>query len=95
MKMVASRELAASPGKVWQLLQNEGSVVITKDGKPRGILLPTSEETLFEDLQAQIENRARRAVTQIRQRTAQKGRPTDADIEKEISEARKKRRQHR
>jgi hypothetical protein len=91
MKMVASRELAASPAKAWQLLENEGYVVITKDGKPRGILLPTSEDTLLEDLEAQIGNRARRAVTQIRQRAAKAGPPTSAAIDKEIMETRGKR----
>jgi hypothetical protein len=91
MKMIASRELASSPARVWQLLEKEGSVVITKDGKPRGILLPTSEETLLEDLESQIFQRARRAVTQVRQRTVQRGLPTDEEIQMEIREARKNR----
>lgn len=92
MKMIPSRELAASPARVWQLLEKEGSIVITKGGKPRGILLPTSEETLVEDLEAQILDRARRAISQIRQRAAQTGVPTDIDIEREIKEVRKNRR---
>jgi hypothetical protein len=92
MKMIPSRELAASPARVWQLLEKEGSIVITKDGKPRGILLPTSEETLVEDLEAQLLDRARRAVSQIRQRGAQTGVPTSVDIEREIKEVRKNRR---
>lgn len=90
--MIPSRELAASPAKVWQLVEKEGSVVITKDGKPRGILLATSEETLLEDLESQIFERARRAVTQVRQRTAQTGVPTDEKIQTEIHEVRKNRR---
>ena len=90
--MIPSRELAASPARVWQLLEKEGSVVITKDGKPRGILLPTSEETLIEDLEAQLVDRARRAVSQIRQRVAQTGIPTDSDIDREIKEVRRSRR---
>ncbi len=61
MKIIPSRDLVASPAKVWKLLATEGSVVITKDGKPRGILLPTSDVTLIEDLQDQIRARARRA----------------------------------
>lgn len=92
MKMIASRELTASPARVWQLLDAEGSIVITKDGKPRGILLPTSEETLIEDVDSQVRSRARRVVSQIRQRTAEKAVPTPADIEKEILEVRKRRR---
>ena len=92
MKMIPSRELAASPAKVWQLLEKEGSVVITKDGKPRGILLPTSEETLLDDLNAQIRQKALRAVSQIRQQIAQGGLPSDAEIDREVKEARKSRR---
>ena len=45
MRIIPSRDLVASPAKVWKLLEDEGSVVITKDGKPRGILLPTSDVT--------------------------------------------------
>ena len=89
--MIPSRELAASPAKVWRLLEKEGSIVITKAGKPRGILLPTSEETLMEDLEAQIIERARRAVSQIRQRVARTGIPTDSEIETEIKEVRRSR----
>ena len=92
MKMIASRELTAAPARVWRILEAEGSVVITKDGKPRGILLPTSEETLIEDVDSQVRSRARRVVSQIRQRSAEKGVPTPADIEKEILEVRKRRR---
>jgi hypothetical protein len=92
MKMIASRELTASPARVWRILEAEGLVVITKDGKPRGILLPTSEETLIEDVDSQVRSRARRVVSQIRQRTAEEGVPTPADIEKEILEVRQRRR---
>nr|MBA2431427.1 type II toxin-antitoxin system Phd/YefM family antitoxin [Chthoniobacterales bacterium] len=87
MKMIPSRDLVASPAKVWKLLETEGSVVITKDGKPRGILLPTSDATLLDDLQEQIRARARRAVSEIRRQAAQRGtdKLTAADIDAEIS----------
>jgi hypothetical protein len=39
---IASRALAASPGKVWEHLEREGAIVITKDGVPRSIMIPTS-----------------------------------------------------
>ena len=87
MKIIPSRDLVASPAKVWKLLETEGSVVITKDGKPRGILLPTSDVTLVEDLQDQIRARARRAVSEIRRQAASRGtdklspREIDAEIE--------------
>lgn len=86
MKIIPSRDLVASPAKVWKLLAAEGSVVITKDGKPRGILLPTSDLTLGEDLQDQIRARARRAVSELRRQAAKGGtdklsaREIDAEI---------------
>jgi hypothetical protein len=97
VKIIPSRDLVASPAKVWKLLQSEGSVVITKDGKPRGILLPTSEVTLVDDLQDQIRARARRAVSEVRRRAFQRG--TDQlsgeEIDAEIKTARKSRRSSR
>ena len=48
--------LAASPDKVWADLEKEGAVVITEDGAPRSIMIPTSGETLLDDVR---ENRVR------------------------------------
>ena len=95
--MIPSRVLAANPGKVWGVLDTEGSVVITKDGKPRGILVRTSEETLLEDLHDQIQARARRAVSAIRRDAARKGlAPLDmAEIDAEIAAVRKTRKPRR
>ena len=60
MKMIATRELAANSGRVMKELDQEGVLVITKDGKPRSILLTTSDETLLEDLRDCLYTRARR-----------------------------------
>lgn len=97
MKMIPSRQLAASPGKVWKLLGAEGGVVITKDGRPRGILLSTSDETLLEDLQDHIRTRAHRAVSEIRREAAKRGldRMTMAEIDAEIDATRRARRRQR
>jgi len=97
MKIIPSRDLVASPAKVWKLLAREGSVVITKDGKPRGILLPTSETTLLDDLQNQIRARARRAVSEIRRQAIRRGTDnlTSEEIASEIKAARKDRRRLR
>lgn len=93
MRIIPSRELVASPAKVWKLLQAEGSVVITKDGKPRGILLPTSDITLVEDLQDQIRARARRAVSEVRRQASKRGTDelSSEQIGAEIRAARKSR----
>jgi hypothetical protein len=97
MRMISSRALAASPGKVWGVLQKEGSLVITKDGKPRAILVPTSEETLLEDMQDQVRSRARRAVSAIRREAARRGVATLTmeEIDAEIAATRKARRVRR
>jgi len=90
MKMLASRQLAAAPGKVWKSLAEEGVLVVTKDGRPRGIITPTSDQTLLEDLQDLVYARARRAVSAIRAE-ARRGRPwTEAELEQEIAAARRR-----
>ena len=71
MKTIASRTLAASPGQVWAALEREGALVVTKDGVPRSIMVPTSDATLLEDVQEIVFARARRAVREIRNRAAE------------------------
>ncbi len=95
MKTIASRMLAASPGKVWADLDREGAVVITKDGVPRSILVPTSDATLLEDVQEIVFARARKAVRAIRAGAARSGADalTPADIEREVKAARRALRQ--
>ena len=90
MKIIASRVLAASPGKVWADLEREGAIVITKDGVPRGLMVPTSDATLIDDVREVVFARARRAVRAIRARAAETGAAdlTSADIDAEIKAAR-------
>lgn len=94
MKLIATDDLAANPRKVLKQLNREGSLVITEQGQPKGILTPTSEATLLEDLQDQVRARARRAVSDIRREAARRGldRLTLADINREIAAVRKARR---
>lgn len=89
--MIASRALAASPGKVWEDLDREGAVVITKDGVPRSIMIPTSDATLLEDVQDLVFARARNAVREIRARSTRSGSaaPTRAEVEREVEAARR------
>jgi hypothetical protein len=94
MKTIASRTLAANPGKVWKDLEREGAVVVTKDGVPRSIMVPTSDATLLEDVQELVFARARKAVRAIRARTASTGTDemTRQEIDREIKAARRARR---
>ncbi len=91
MKMIGSRQLATKPGQVWKDLEREGALVITKDGIPRSLMIPTSDQTLLEDMQELIFARARRALRSIRQKAVREGRHqlTSADIESEIIAARR------
>jgi len=95
MKTIASRTLAASPGRVWEDLEREGAVVITKDGVPRSIMVPTSDATLLEDVQELVFARARKAVRAIRARASRSGSDalTRSDVEREIKAARRARKQ--
>ena len=60
MRTIASRTLAASPEQVWAALEREGALVVTKDGVPRSIMVPTSDATLVEDIQEIVFARARK-----------------------------------
>ena len=95
MKTIASRMLAAAPGKVWAELEREGALVVTKDGVPRSIMIPTSDATLFEDIGEIVFARARRAVRAIRTQAPQSGAEavTPIDIEREIRATRRARKQ--
>jgi len=88
MRMLASRELAARPGKVWKDLAQDGALVITKDGKPRGIITPTSDQTLLEDMQDLIFARSRRAVSALRRDAALRPSISQIDVEREIKATR-------
>jgi hypothetical protein len=93
MKTIASRTLAANPGKVWKDLEREGAVVVTKDGVPRSIMVPTSDATLLEDVQELVFARARKAVRAIRAQAARTGTDgmTRQEIDREIKAARRAR----
>ena len=95
MKTIASRILTVAPGKVWAELEREGVLVVTKDGVPRSIMIPTSDATLSEDIGEIVFARARRAVrtrwTQAHQSGAEV--VTSADVEREVRAARRARRQ--
>lgn len=89
--MIASRKLAARPGEVWEELDREGAIVITKDGVSRGITIPTSDATLLEDVQELSFARARKAVRAIRLRASESDldRLTRSEIEGEVKAARR------
>ena len=88
--MIATRELAANSGRVMKELEKEGMLVITKDGKPRSILLTTSDETLMEDLRDCLYSRARRDLMKTQMAAAESGTSKFSmeEIDSEIQAAR-------
>ena len=91
MKTIASRMLTVAPGKMWAELEREGALVVTKDGAPRSIMIPTSDATLFEDIGEIVFVRARRAVRAMRTQAHQSGSEvaTSADVEREVRAVRR------
>ena len=94
MKTIPSRQLATQAAKVWKQLDQEGPLVITRNGFPKGILIPTSDETLLNDLMEQLRARARSAVSNMRRKAQKTGVSSLSAkvIESEIQATRKKRR---
>ena len=91
MQMIASRELCSKPGAVWSKLAAEGSIVVTRDGRPIAIVTPTSPETMIEDFQEIAFSQARRAVRNLRASSSKTNLASLSleDIESEIQAARK------
>lgn len=91
--MIPSRQLAARPGQVLSEVQEEGAIVITRDGVPCSIMIATSDATLVDDIQELVFARARKAVAAIRRLAAQTGsaKLTSAQIDAEIAAVRRAR----
>ncbi len=93
MKFIPSRQLSARPGKVWEDLEREGAIVITKAGIPFGILVPTTDATMVEDVEELVFSRARKAARGIRSEASRKGldRLMPEEIDAEIRKVRARR----
>lgn len=93
MKTIALHMLTAAPGKVWAELEKEGALIVTKDGVPHSIMIPTSDATLFEDIGEIVFARARRAVRAMRTQSIHSDAEVapQADIEREIRAVRRSR----
>lgn len=91
MQMIASRELSSKPGAVLKKVASAGTMVVTRDGRPMAILMPTSPESLMEDLQEIAFSKARRAVRNLRAVASEVGVDSLSveEIEKEIQAVRK------
>jgi hypothetical protein len=65
-KWIASREFSASPGRALAAVGRSGRVLVTANGKPRAIMIPTSEATFASDLELLDRVDLARAIARIR-----------------------------
>ncbi len=86
-KWLASRELSAHPGRALAAVSRVGRVLVTANGKPKAIMIPTSEETFARDLEMLDRVALVRAIEGIRTDSVKAG--TDMisadEIEAEIA----------
>lgn len=93
MRYVSVRELRNRPGRVWSTL-SKTDVVLTSNGKPMGVLVGVDETRLDDTVEAIRRAKAILAVSRMRKKAAETGlgRLSMAKINREISEARRRRR---
>jgi prevent-host-death family protein len=92
-KWIASRELSARPGRALNAVSRTGRVLVTANGKPKAIMIPTSEATFTRDMEMLDRVALTQAVEAIR--TDSVTNLTDAitmaEIDAEVAAARKAR----
>jgi len=92
MKFLSVRDLRNHPGEVWKKLR-EDDLVLTSNGKPRGILVGLEDDDIERVLESLHRARAMTAVSRMRQQAAaarMEGMPAE-EIEHEIQAARSER----
>lgn len=65
MKFVTVRCLRDHSAWVWKELEQEGELVVTSNGRPVAIVMPTNERDLKQSLRDLRQARALRAVRQV------------------------------
>lgn len=96
-KWLASREFSAHPGRALAAVGRAGRVLVTANGKPKAIMIPTSEETFSRDLEMLDRVALTQAVEAIRSDSVVNG--TDAltrdEIDAEVAAVRTARRRRK
>jgi hypothetical protein len=82
-KWLASRELSAHPGRTLAAVSRSGRVLVTANGKPKAIMIRTSEATFSRDLEMLDRVALTQAVESIRSDSVVNG--TDALTMDEIN----------
>jgi hypothetical protein len=93
-KWLSSREVSARPGPALAAVSRAGRVLVTARGKPKAIMIPTSEATLAHDLALLDRVALARAVESIRADSVANRTDTitTAEIDAEIAAVRAARR---
>jgi len=93
MRFISVRDLRNRPGEVWRSLEEE-DLVLTANGRPRGILLSLEDDDLERTLETLRRARAQTALSRLRRQAAAQGtdRLGSEEIEQEIRRARTERR---
>jgi hypothetical protein len=93
-KWLASREFSAHPGRALAAVSRAGRVLVTANGRPKAIMIPTSEETLARDLEMLDRVTLTRAVEAIRADSVVNGTDgiTIEEIDAEVAAVRSARR---
>jgi PHD/YefM family antitoxin component YafN of YafNO toxin-antitoxin module len=91
MRFFGMRILRNNPGELWSALDEGETVVLTADGKPRGIILGTSEGEFEQTMEALRRVRFQLALerTWAAARASGAEQITDADLEEEIAATRR------
>jgi hypothetical protein len=93
-KWLASREFSAHPGRALATVGRAGRVLVTANGKPKAIMIPTSEATVSRDLEMLDRVALAQAVGAIRHGSVVNGTDavTMAEINAEVAAVRTARR---
>lgn len=94
MDFVTVRELRAESAKVWEKLEANEEIVVTRNGKPFAVLVHTEPSELEDKLRALRWARFDRLLAEQRRHSAESGKQdmTMAEINAEIAAARRERR---
>lgn len=95
MDFVTVRELRAESGKVWDRVAAGEEIVLTRNGKPFALVVPTAPADLEATLRAVRLRKLRQVVDALRRQARDNGadKLTDVQINAEIAAVRKARRE--
>lgn len=84
MNFYSVRELRSTSKDIWNCLDEGGEAVITNNGKPKVLMVSIADGDLENTVKAIRQAKAMLAFSGMRQRAAERGYMSDADIEAEI-----------